>query len=176
MDGARGVAALKDEFRNAMRLSANSVAIVTTLRGHAPVGMTVTSWCSLSIDPPSLLVCLNVSSQTAAAILESGFFCVNLLSESQQHLANTFAGRSLGERFGTAAWRECETGAPVLDGALASFECTLTDALRPTSHHIYVGEVGMVHRGAGRPLLYCERDYGRIVMHVFERDACAINR
>ena len=176
MGGYRGADALKDDFRNAMRLSANSIAVVTTLQGQTPVGMTVTSWCSLSIDPPSLLVCLSDSSQTAAAILESGFFCVNLLSDSQHHLADVFAGRLDEDRFGSVAWRQLQSGAPVFDGALASFDCTLTGALRPGSHHICLGELRTVRRGAGLPLLYCDRGYGRIVMDGSEPDAWVINR
>lgn len=164
MLGAPGGDGLRDEFLAAMRSSANSIAVVTTVRAQMPLGMTVTSWCSLSTDPPSLLVCLNGSSHTAAAILESGFFCANLLSDTQTHLADVFAGKSQGDKFASARWRRLASGAPVLEGALASFDCVLTDALRPTSHHICLGEVRTVARGAGRPLVYHDRGYGRVHM------------
>lgn len=169
MRGAPGGGGLKDEFLTAMRSSANSIAVVTTVRAQTPLGMTVTSWCSLSTDPPSLLVCLNGSSHTAAAILESGFFCANLLSDTQTHLADVFAGKAQGDRFASTGWRQLASGAPVLEGALASFDCALTGALRPGSHHICLGEVRTVLLGTGRPLVYHDCSYGSVHMERFER-------
>jgi flavin reductase len=164
MYGAADGGGLRGEFLAAMRSCANSIAVVTTVRGQTPLGMTVTSWCSLSTDPPSLLVCLNGSSHTAAAILESGVFCANLLSDTQTHLAEVFAGKAQGDRFASAAWRRLASGAPVLEGALASFDCVLSGALRPSSHHVCLGEVRSVLLGTGRPLVYHDRGYGRVHM------------
>jgi flavin reductase len=171
--GAPGGGGLKDEFLSAMRASANSIALVTTVRAQTPLGMTVTSWCSLSTDPPSLLVCPNGSSHTATAILESGFFCANLLSDTQTHLADMFTSKaSQGDRFASTEWRQLASGAPVLEGALASFDCAFTGALRPGSHHICLGEGRTVLLGTDRPLVYHDRGYGRVQMERSEGAKC----
>ena len=153
-EGDRGEV-LKDAFLDAMRLSASSAAVVTSLRGDAPVGMTVTSWCSLSIDPPSLLVCVNAGSQTGAAILASGIFCANLLSDAQGDLAQTFAARGR-PRFASGRWRTLLSGAPALEGALASLDCVLTGSIRPASHHICVGEVRSIRLWNGPAVVTLE--------------------
>ncbi len=156
---------LREEFLAGMRQAASGVAIVTTQEKGERAGVTVSALCSLSADPPSLLVCINHASRAMHAILESGCFCANLLSDEQWALSNVFAGRTEAkgeERFAAAEWLAMATGSPALVGALASFDCTLVRELAWDSHRVLIGAVCDVELGRGRPLVYCERRYGRI--------------
>ena len=94
-------------------------------------------------EPPRLLVCINKSSFAHAKIVESGCFCVNVLSEMQDVVAKAFAGM-LGpnvDRFGVAEWTEIRTGAPALAGAAAAFDCVVAQTLDQFTHTILLGDV-----------------------------------
>jgi flavin reductase (DIM6/NTAB) family NADH-FMN oxidoreductase RutF len=108
---------LRDDFIGGMRLAASGVSIVTTRTPEGWAGVTVSAVCSVSADPPALLVCINQLSRLARAVVASGVFCVNLLSDEQQALSELFAGRAPapeGDRFGAASWlrvrRACAQG------------------------------------------------------------------
>jgi flavin reductase len=160
---------LRENFLRGMRLAATGVAVVTTKTPEGRFGVTVSAVCSLSADPPSILVCVHHMSRVAEAIRRSGCFCANLLSEDQRALSEIFAGRaaagtavSADDRFAAGEWMPLVTGAPSLVGALAAFDCTLVKELRWASHHVLIGEVADVELGEGRPLVYCDRNYGRV--------------
>src|ERR1700754_2426597 len=119
----------KDKFRAALRQVAGAVTVVTTrsLDGD-PRGVTATAVCSLTVEPPSVIACINRDTWVGQFAPESGKFCVNVLSREQQPVAETFAGRTelaAAERFQVGEWADHETGAPVLGGAIASFDCEL---------------------------------------------------
>ncbi len=154
------------QFVAGMRLHAAGVTIVTTLLGERPSGLTATSVCSVSAEPPQLLVCVNRDAEANAAIRASGRFCVNVLAAGQQGLADRFAGR-LGhvgaERFRGIAWRRLVTGAPVLEGCRVAFDCTLVRAVEAGTHTIFVGLVKAVaSRPELAPLVYHEGEYGLV--------------
>jgi flavin reductase len=159
---------LRETFLEGMRRTASGVAVVTTRAAEGHLGVTVSALCSLSADPPSLIVCIHHLSPTVQAILESGFFCANILSEEQRELSELFAGRagiSGGERFTQVPWQRLATGAPALKGALASFDCTLVKEMRWGSHHVIVGTVCDIELGGtGRPLIHCNRSYGGVAL------------
>lgn len=158
---------LREDFIEGMRLAATGVSIVTTKGGTGWVGATVSAVSSVSADPPSLLVCIHRLSRVAEAIIASGVFCVNLLADEQKALSEVFAGRSGAagaERFAPGAWLPLATGSPALVGALVSFDCSLVRELRYGSHHVIIGTICDVERGNGRPLVYCDRSYGRIAL------------
>ena len=127
------------------------------------------SLTSVSADgeQPSLLVCINRQSPAATAILQNRAFCANLLAETQQDLANLFAGRSTtdrAERFDQVTWEAGDLGQPVLSGATAAFECRLATALLWETHHIIVGRVSAVRlSGNASALLYGQRAYRRAI-------------
>ena len=99
-----------------MRRTAAGVAIVTTRRGDVPAGVTVSSFGSLSMEPPSVLVCLNGESRTLDAIRESGLFAANVLADHQTDLAEVFSGSVPSEeRFEHGRWRNLATGSPILE-------------------------------------------------------------
>ena len=147
-----------DTFKQAMRRLAAGVTIMTTRHGQVRGGLTATAVCSLSVDPPQLLVCVNRSAAAHALIAEGENLCVNLLAHKHHELATRFAGQTgiLGaDRFEAGRWGRLKTGAPVLEDALASFDCVVTEKVAASTHTIFIGRVVDVHvRANGRPLLY----------------------
>ena len=117
-------------FKQGMRQLVGAVTLITTRDATQRRGMTATAVCSLSAEPPSLLVCINRTAEAHDVILSGRCFCMSLLSYSQQSLAESFAGRdgSKGEeRFERGKWGVLATGAPYLEDSLAAFDCALTD-------------------------------------------------
>lgn len=160
LDGASAVVA-RDRFIAGMRQAASGVTVVTTDGPGGRQGATVSAMCSVSADPPALLVCIYGQGRTAAAIAENGVFCVNLLAEAQQPLAEIFAGRVETEPFGAGSWQQLATGAPVLGDAMAAFDCRVAQVFEHGTHCIFVGSVAEVRVGDGRPLVYADRSFRR---------------
>lgn len=153
-------------FRAAMRRPANAVTIITAAGPEGRAGVTATAVCSLSDSPPMLLVCLHRMGAAVPAIRAAGAFCVNFLSEEQAPLAALFAGRGdlRGDaRFDPALWDRLATGAPVLRGALASFDCSLAEEFDGPTHAIFTGRVDAVATAAeAAPLVYSDGAFARI--------------
>ena len=152
----------RDRFLDAMSQAAAMVSLATTDGPAGRAGVTVSSLCSLSADPPSLLVCVHRKSRAVAAILENRRFCVNLLRQDQSHLSDVFAGRvEAADKFACAEWQTLETDSPVLANALAAFDCDLAQHNLWGTHYVLVGEVRDVAcLGVGDPLIYANRAYG----------------
>jgi flavin reductase (DIM6/NTAB) family NADH-FMN oxidoreductase RutF len=150
-----------DSFKQGMRQLAATVTIVTTEHDGERCGLTATAVCSLSADPPTLLVCVNREAGTHDRIRFSRRFCVNVLSDEDTALSRRFAGPEKGEaRFAIGVWRTGVTGAPILDHALASFDCELIEHVEAGTHTIFIGRVIAVETNPGRrPLLYADGDY-----------------
>ncbi len=152
-------------FRQAMRHVASSVCIVTAAGGGGRVGITATSVCSVSMSPPLVLACINVSSLSHDALLEAGHFGINVLDESQQLVADVFAGRlGLGrdERFAFAGarWDDGAHGVPMLNGAVAGLSCRLVQRIPAGTHSVLIGEVCEVRCAeGGLPLVYVDGHY-----------------
>jgi flavin reductase len=129
-------------FKSGMRRLASGVSLVTTLHEGQRHGLIATSVCSVSTEPPSLLVCVNRSAMTHAMIHAAGRFCVNLLASSDNETARRFSDPHARDlRFEGRDWTTLLTGAPALVGALASFDCEIATAHRSGSHTIFVGNV-----------------------------------
>ena len=146
-----------------MSRSAGSVHVVTTGGAHGRCGFTATSVCSVTDDPPTVLVCLNQASGMHAAFEGNGVFCVNTLSAEQQDIAEMFGGRNgtgMDERFADPCWSEGVLGAPVLERALARIECQVDRVDVMGTHYVIFGRVIQVGMAAGDPaLLYFGRAY-----------------
>lgn len=159
-----------DTFRTAMRELAGGVAVVTVGRESDITGFTATSVSSLCTRPPRLLVCVAQNSASWRALQRHPYFGVNLLRDEERALANRFAGRDGLEgaaRYTGARWTTMLTGTPVLDNALAAFDCEVTEMLPHCDHAIIVGRVCAVRTSTGSfPLVYWRGDY-----HPFERAA-----
>ena len=143
-------------FRQAMREFAAGVAIVACGAGDARSGCTVTALTSLSLTPPTLLVCLSRDALTLKRLRETGAFSVNLLGARHRELADRFASR-VGERgaarFAVGRWTTLATGAPLLADALAAIDCRVEEILERHTHAIVIGAVAAVQRGEGGPAL-----------------------
>ena len=156
---------LRQDFLNGMSCVAATVNVVATDGPAGRAGVTVSAMSSVSADTekPVLLVCVNDQSAGATPIIENGVFTVNILRDDQSFVSDTFAGRygDKGEaKFDCAEWAEGVTGAPVLRGALASFDCKLIEDRIVGQHHVFFGEVQQVTLAyQGRALIYANRSY-----------------
>jgi flavin reductase len=149
------------QFKNALKLWASGVTVVTTQgRDNQHRGMTATAFSSVSLDPPQILVCLNQATDTGAALLESRRFAVNILNSAQEDVSNQFAGSTTQEqRFASIAWQAGDNGAPILSEALAALECRVVQQVQAGSHWVIIGEVDSVVCREGDPLLYYHSAY-----------------
>ncbi|AEG01651.1 flavin reductase family protein [Methylomonas methanica] len=152
------------QFKNALKLWASGVTVVTAQSEQQGLkGMTATSFSSVSVDPPQILVCLNQNTDTGAVVLEQKRFAVNILGTEQQNVSNQFAGGATQEeRFAGVAWEAGENGAPLLTDALASLECKVVDQVLAGTHWIVIGEVQKVVCRGGDPLLYYSGAYRQL--------------
>lgn len=147
-----------DRFKDAAKRFASGVTVVTVSTGDLPHGMTASAFSSVSLDPPTVLVCLEKTSKTRAMVNEAGTFVVNVLSADQGGLARAFALPGM-KSFTEHVHREGIDGAPVLDGAIAWFECTVSTILDGGDHDVFLGDVIACGAGPGDPLLYYDRSY-----------------
>lgn len=133
-----------DDFRGAMRHLLGGVSVISTGRGADITGMTVTSVSSLSIDPPTLIVGVNLASSTWPVLKRHGFFGVNILTADQLDIAERFSGKDGlkgRERFAGGEWVTGISGAPLLVGALAVIDCEVEEVIERHSHAIVIGRV-----------------------------------
>jgi flavin reductase (DIM6/NTAB) family NADH-FMN oxidoreductase RutF len=135
-----------DSFRQGMRRLTSGVTVVTSRsEANEPLGMTATAVCSLSVSPPSLLVCAYSLGSLAMAIKRTSPLCVNLLTAGQEAIARTCSGAPGPQRFQSADWSMDEDGVPVLNTALARFHCRVTELIPVATHLLIVGQVAHVH-------------------------------
>jgi flavin reductase (DIM6/NTAB) family NADH-FMN oxidoreductase RutF len=160
------MAVLADRFRDSMRRTASGVAILTTDGVKGRAGVTVSTLCSLSMEPPSVIACVHRDNRALETILGNGVFVANVLADDQEHVAKAFAGMipELREnRFGNAEWMNVASDAPALRGALANFDCKVASTFDFGTHRILVGEVIDVISQESDPLLFIDRNFRRLV-------------
>ena len=151
----------REDFLEGMSQAAQTVSVVTTDGPAGRAGVTVSAMCSVSADPPMVLVCIHHQSRAVRAIRKNSAFCVNVLAENMQQIANTFAVTTSAQiMFKIANWEKGITGAPVLINAVASFDCGVEEIHRAGSHFIFIGNVENVALEKGLPLIYGSRSYG----------------
>jgi flavin reductase len=152
-------------FRNAMALLGGAVSVITTDGSAGRFGFTASAVCSVTDQPPTLLVCMNRSSYSNVHFKSNGVLCVNVLSADHQDISGVFANRELNmeQRFASAAWHVLESGAPVLDEALVSFDCRIAQAHEVGSHTIFYCEILDLKMGGSQEgLVYFNRAYHRL--------------
>ena len=144
-----------EAFRDAMRELASGVAIVTTSHRGQRAGCVVSSLTSLSLSPPTLLICLNRDSTTLGRLRASGVFVVNILGAQHESLARRFSDARLrgADRFADTEWRPMETGAPALLDALAAIDCRLERIVEHATHAIVIGAAVAVCKTGEAPAL-----------------------
>lgn len=154
----------REEFRDAMARLGAAVNVVTTDGMAGRAGFTASAVCSVTDDPPTLLVCLNRASRGYAQFKANGVFCVNTLGSDHPAVADAFAGRTGldGEaRFSAGSWCRLATGAPVLEeAAVVAFDCRITEIMEKGTHSVFFAEVAAIRQGPpGRALIWYARDY-----------------
>lgn len=150
-------------FRAALRRWASGVSVVTTRGRRGVQGITVASFCSLSLDPPLILICINRGARSHRLIAEQRCFGVNILQQDQQPLSDIAAGRApAGGGLGRLETRTASTGAPILPNVLAWLDCTLVDRHEGGDHTIFVGRVEAAGHGNGMPLVWYSSGYRRL--------------
>lgn len=149
------------EFRAAMAGLASSVHIISAQRGDERVGRTVTSVFSLSAQPPTVLVSIDIVSRLADVIAKTGGFSLAMLAEDQAEIANAFAGRVPAERrFDIGQWSAWPSGQPLLDGAGTVLDCEVVGSMETGTHVLFAGAIVEVETDTSRrPLVWHRRRY-----------------
>lgn len=154
-------------YVRAMSYLAAGCSIIASADGNERAGLTATAVCSVTAEPPRLLVCVNRNVRAHAVIAESGTLSVNVLAESQMEMAKRFAGMIKdvqGEaRFLEGCWATGRLGAPVLEGSLATFDCRVVEAIPTSTHSIFMCEVvDVAINGDAAPLLFFNRAFATL--------------
>lgn len=146
-------------YRQTCARFATGITVVTVIDEHGhPHGMTVNSFSSVSLDPPLVLVSIDLRNALLGHFLSTRFFAINILAEDQQHLSRRFSSPS-ENRFHGVTWRLGETGVPLLEGVLAQLECAVSQTFEAGDHTVLVGEVRFAGYSDGRPLVYFGSEY-----------------
>ncbi|HUH97663.1 MAG TPA: flavin reductase family protein [Anaerolineales bacterium] len=153
-----------EPIRQAMRLWASGVTIVTAAHKNERHGMTVSSFASVSLDPPLLLVALQRTTRTSELVSRAQAFGVTILSANQREISDRFAGRGdeSKDRMEGIETETLDTGAPFIKGGLAYFDCRLRQTVDAGTSLIFMGEVVAARRFEGQPLVYHDRQYKRL--------------
>jgi flavin reductase (DIM6/NTAB) family NADH-FMN oxidoreductase RutF len=150
-----------DAFRAALGSVCTPVAVVTSCHDGRPHGTTVSAFCSVSLEPPLVLVALDRGSSLLATIRAAGAYGVNVLDHGQRDLAGRFASRRHADRFAGVAWA-ADAGLPRLEGSSAWLACSVHELVGSGDHVLAIGAVQAAERTGGAPLLYRERAFGTL--------------
>ena len=152
-----------DEFRAALSRFPSGITVVTSIDGSGGFhGITVSAFCSVSLNPPLVLVCIEKITGSHEALMESSAFAVNILGAEQSGLSERFSVPAL-DKFDGAEYRIGIGGVPVLENALVALECRLYNTCDGGDHTIFVGEVESVSIRDGEPLAYFHGEYSRVI-------------
>jgi 3-hydroxy-9,10-secoandrosta-1,3,5(10)-triene-9,17-dione monooxygenase reductase component len=147
-------------FREVLGHFATGITIVTATEEGEPVGFSCQSFAALSLDPPMVILAPAKSSTSWPRIARAGSFCVNILGEHQEAVCRAFAV-SGGNKFDGVKWSPGVTGAPLIEGSLATLECTLGTIHDGGDHELVTGHVVDMEIGEGSPLIFYRSGFGR---------------
>ena len=147
-------------FREVLGHFATGITIVTATDEGEPVGFSCQSFAALSLDPPMVILAPAKSSTSWPRIARAGAFCVNILGEHQEAVCRAFAV-SGGDKFDGVGWTPGVTGSPLIDGSLATVECTLGAIYEGGDHELVTGHVVDMEIGKGSPLIFYRSGFGR---------------
>lgn len=162
------VAVGPERFRAGMSYLGGACTIIASRLGEERAGLTATAVCSITAEPPRLLVCLNRDVGAHEIIARSGVLSVNVLGTRHLKLAQRFAGLAEDvrgdERFLEGGWRTGLTGVPILADALVAFECRVVEDIPASTHSMFLCEVIDVStpHGDAAPLLYFNRQFRQL--------------
>jgi flavin reductase (DIM6/NTAB) family NADH-FMN oxidoreductase RutF len=146
-------------YRRTCAQFATGITVVTVVdSGGHPHGMTVNSFSSVSLDPPLVLVSIDLRNAILGHFLSSPWFAINILAEHQEDLSRRFSSTS-ENRFDDVAWRPGICGTPLLESVLAHLECSVVRTFEAGDHTILIGEVRRAGYVGGRPLVYFNSEY-----------------
>jgi flavin reductase (DIM6/NTAB) family NADH-FMN oxidoreductase RutF len=153
-----------ERYRDAMRRVPAAVTIVTTQHDNEANGLTATAVCSVTADPPQVLVCVNREASAHSLIARSRRFVVNFLSEEHEDRARRFSQAKLAtqERFAGISWVVMATGSPAMADAIVALDCSVNTDLICGTHAIYLANVVDVRVGNAAPLLYRAGEFCRL--------------
>jgi 3-hydroxy-9,10-secoandrosta-1,3,5(10)-triene-9,17-dione monooxygenase reductase component len=158
-----------DRFRHVMRHVPTGVVVVAAATPGGPAGLAVGSFVSVSLDPPMVGFFVARASTSWPEIEPHGRFGVNVLGEDDEATCRAFAV-SGGDKFTGVAWHPSPMGSPVLDRALAWFDCTTNTVTDAGDHRFVLADVhDLSVRSAGRPLVFCHGVYQRLGPHSIPR-------
>jgi flavin reductase (DIM6/NTAB) family NADH-FMN oxidoreductase RutF len=142
------------ELRDVLGCFATGVAVVTSIGDEGkPVGMTINSFSSVSLDPPLILWSIGLKTPSRGAYATHPSFAINIMCSESKDLSLHFA-RPSEEKFADIDWTPGHKGVPVLGGALATLECEVHDRIISGDHEIYIGRVMRLNQKSGDPLLF----------------------
>jgi len=153
-----------ETFRKVMGHFATGVTVVTVLDGNRPSGITVNALSSVSLDPPLVMIAIDRRRRIHPHVVAAGRYAVNILGEGQQPLADCFAGAAVEpglDAFCGAAWHPGESGLPLIDGSIATLECTIAQRIPVGDHDLFIGRVDTLRTEDEHvaPLLFYRRRY-----------------
>lgn len=149
------------KYRQTLGHFPTGVTVVTAMSQGDPVGLAIGSFSSLSLEPPLVLFCPASTSSSWPRIREAGVFCVNVLSDKQLDVCKVMASKE-PNKFAKVGWSTRSTGSPVIDGALAWIDCTITEVLEGGDHDIVIGRVeALDYAPEGGPLVFFKGAYGK---------------
>jgi flavin reductase (DIM6/NTAB) family NADH-FMN oxidoreductase RutF len=147
------------EFRRALGAFVTGVTVVTTVQADgSPRGFTANSFTSVSLDPPLVLVCIAKTASSHAVFSTTDHFAVSVLADAQKSVSGVFASKS-PDKFSQVDWHARVTGAPLMNGAAASFDCKTHDVVDAGDHIILIGRVVDFTHTTSSPLGYCRGAY-----------------
>jgi flavin reductase (DIM6/NTAB) family NADH-FMN oxidoreductase RutF len=151
-----------ERFRQACGRFPTGVTIATvTDASGAPHGLTVSSFTSLSLDPPLVLICLGHAVTIIDCFRAASHFGLSVLAEEQQSISERFARRGQN-RFSGVPWHSGDFDVPLIDGALAAIVCAVHERISAGDHDILIGRMLRAHVSEGRPLVHWAGKYGRL--------------
>ena len=152
-----------DSFRSVLGRFASGITVVTTRDAEQrDVGMTVSAFCSVSLDPPLVQVCVDHAASLYAALVVSTRYGVSILAAEQEALSRRFATAESTRRFDGIGYKRGESGVLLLDDALAHLECRIVASHDTGDHTMFVGEVESATARNARPLLYYRGGYAQL--------------
>ena len=149
-----------ESFKQALASWASGVSIVTSRHADHVHGMTVSAFCSVSLNPPLVMVCLDKASNTLELVEAAKVFSVNVLAQGQEELSHRFASKEHEDvRFEGLDCKQGANGCPHIPGAVSTMDCRVVDTLDAGDHVIYIGEVDAAEFSDRPPLLYLRAAY-----------------
>jgi len=152
------------KYRQVLGHFPTGVVIVTAMTDDGPAGMAIGSFSSLSLDPAQVLYCPAKNSGSWAKLRTSPNFCVNVLAEDQEDVSRLFSTKN-EDKFAELGWTRSGNGSPLLNGVLASIDCTISSIVDGGDHDIVIGDVTDLEVcREGAPLIFFRGGYSRVTL------------